>query len=194
MKLQKAQKEATLAWIAEGLESDEINQRAAEFEPPFSVLRSQVDYYRKTRAIEINAIRAAGEHDALNHGLAQKAERVKLLKRLAAQLTKDLLGDDPKIWTENAKSVGLERYNYLEFNKAEIDSLRGILDDISSEVGGRVRKAELSGPGGAPLNPAPLPFDLSALTDDEYEAWKALYQKASQAKTEKPQSEDEHAE
>ena len=187
-KLKKEQKEAVIAWCAEGLQSDEINQRAAEFEPPFTVSRSQVDYYRQSRAVDINAIRATGEFDALNHGLAIKAERVNVLKRLASKLVEDLLGENSKVWTDNAKSIGFERYDFKEFNKAEIESLRGLLDDIASEVGGRVRKAELSGAGGKPLIPAQLPFDLSKLDDDEFEAWKALFQKVSQA-----QPEDDHA-
>jgi hypothetical protein len=80
MRLKKKQKEAVLRWIAEGLQSDEINQRAAEFIPPFQVFRQQVDYYRRTRRADIAALVKVGEQDALTEGLATKGERVKKLK------------------------------------------------------------------------------------------------------------------
>lgn len=35
MRLKKNQKEVLLQWISEGLQSDEINDRAAQFDDPF---------------------------------------------------------------------------------------------------------------------------------------------------------------
>ena len=153
MRLKKAQKEAVLRWIAEGLQSDEINHRASEFIPPFSVLPSQVSYYRKTRQEDINALIRAGEQDALSEGLALKGERVTKLKQLAALLEKDLFGGF--LWTEEVKGIGsgdvAQIVEYEEFNKAEVDAYRGVLDDIAKEMGERNNKTEVSGQGGGPL-------------------------------------------
>lgn len=153
MRLKKAQKEAAIAWIAEGLQSDEINARAAEFKPPFSLSRQQVDYYRKTRTIDLLAIQRAGEEDALAEGLALKAERVRKLKQLAALLEDDLFGG--LLWTENVKSIGSgaaqEVVEYEEFNAAEVSAYRGVLDDIAKEVSGRVQRQELTGADGGPM-------------------------------------------
>ena len=150
MRLKKSQKEAVIRWIAEGLQSDEINERGADFIPPFSVSRQQAGYYRKTRAADIKALIAAGEQDALTEGLAKKAERVKKLKQLASLLERDLFGGS--LWLDQVKGVGSGDaamiVDYEEFNKAEVDAYRGILDDIAKETGGRVQKQEVSGPDG----------------------------------------------
>jgi hypothetical protein len=142
MRLQKAQKEAVLKWIVEGLQTDEINNRAATFIPPFTVSRQQVDYFRKTRKVEIEALIKAGEQDALTEGLAVKAERVKKLKMLAALMEKDLFGGF--LWTDQVKGVGsgdiAEIVDYEEFNAAEVVQYRGVLDDIAKELGDRKEK------------------------------------------------------
>jgi hypothetical protein len=150
MRLRKSQKEAVLRWIAEGLLSDEINKRAADYVPPFSVSRAQVDYYRHTRDIEIDALTRAGEQDALVEGLALKSERVRRLKQLAMLMEKDLFNGF--LWTEQIKSIGpkdaSQIVEYEEFNAAEVSAYRGVLDDIAREVGGRAIKQEVSGPDG----------------------------------------------
>lgn len=150
MRLKKAQKEKLLRWIAEGLQSDEINERAADFAPPFNVSRQQVDHYRKTRQSDIGEIIKAGEIEALHTGLAVKAERVKKLKELAALMEKDLFGD--YLWTDQVKGVGsgdiATLVDYEEFNKAEVDAYRGTLDDIAKEVGDRSQRQEITGAEG----------------------------------------------
>lgn len=147
MRLKKGQKEAVLKWIVEGLRSDEINERAASFVPPFSVSRGQVDYYRRTRKADIAALVQAGEQEALSEGLALVGERVRKLKQLAALLARDLFGGF--IWTDQVKSIGSgplsEKVEYEEFNSAEVIQYRGILDDIAKETGGRAQKTEHSG-------------------------------------------------
>ena len=151
MKLKKAQKEILLVWVAEGLQSDEINKRAAIFEPAFEVSRPQVNYYRKSRAVDIEAIIADGEHRALNTGLAMKSERVKKLKELAALLEQDLFDKD-LLWTLEVKGVGsgsiAEIVEYLEFNRSEVDAYRGVLDDIAKELSHRVQRQEITGKDG----------------------------------------------
>lgn len=154
MRLKKGQKEAVIKWIAAGLQSDEINERAVEFTPPFSVSRQQVDYYRRTRDADFLVLLAAGEQEALTEGLALKAERVRKLKQLAALMEKDLFGG--ALWLDQVKGVGSGDIamivDYEEFNKAEVDAYRGILDDIAKELGHRVNKQEISGKDGEAIS------------------------------------------
>lgn len=153
MRLKKTQKEKVLEWVAEGLQTDEINSRAAEIVPPFNVSRQQVDYYRKTRQADIAAIKSIDEKNALVSGYALKETRVAKLSILAALLEKDLFGGF--IWTDQVKGVGsgdiAEIVDYEEFNGAEISAYRGVLDDIAKETGGRVQKQELTGANGGPM-------------------------------------------
>jgi len=144
--LRKKQKEALLQWIAEGLETDEINQRAANFKPVFDVTRTQVDYYRSTRKHDLEAIKSVGEFDALRTGLAIKSERVKSLQILAALMWKDLTGGF--LWLDQVKGLGsgefMQVIDYEEFNAAEVKEYRGVLDDIAKELGHRKTVVELN--------------------------------------------------
>jgi len=159
MKLKKGQKENLLQWIAEGLHTDEINQRASLFKSPFEVTRQQVDHYRKTRHVDIESLKQAGEFTALNTGLAVREKRVALLQRLADRMVQDLFDED-LVWTDEVKGIGgadnFERIDYKEFNQAEVAQLRGVLDDIAAEMNERIKKLEHSGPDGGPI---PI-FDL----------------------------------
>lgn len=147
MRLKKSQKEKLLEWISEGLQSDEINQRAAVFDAPFDVSRQQVDWYRSTREKSIAALAAAGEHDALTTGLALKSERVRKLQQLAALMERDLFGGF--LWTDQVKALGsgehMEIVDYEEFNGAEVTQYRATLDDIAKELGHRKTGVEHSG-------------------------------------------------
>lgn len=150
MRLKKTQKEVLLNWIAEGLTSDEVNSRAAIFDPPFDVSRQQVDHYRKTRGIEIEEIKKRDEFSALTSGLAKKEERLYLLKQLAEHLAKDLF-EKSLFWTDMVKGIGkgddYERVEYEEFNAGEVAQLRGILDDIAKEVGDRKNSIDVTSGG-----------------------------------------------
>ena len=152
MRLKKAQVEQLLTLIGEGLKTDEINQRAKEFDPPFSVSRPQVEHYRKTRQIDIDAIRKAGELRGLTEGLATKEARVDLLKKLAHKMRDDLLiepenKDDSRWWVHNVKGIGrgedFQQVDVYEFNASETRELRGVLEDIAAETGGRKQKVDV---------------------------------------------------
>lgn len=161
MKLKKTQRENVLAWIAEGLQTDEINKRAALSDSPFEVTRQQVDHYRKTRGVDIEKLRKDGEFTALNTGLAIREKRVELLQQLAEVMRVDLF-DKALLWTPQVKGIGgvgnYERIDYEEFNTAEVQQLRGVLDDIAAELNERTKKLEHSGPNGGAI---PI-FDLDA--------------------------------
>lgn len=139
MRLRKKQKEAVLAWIFEGLQTDEINQRAAQFKPPFEVSRQQVDFYRQSRAVDLLAIQAAAEGDALTTGYALREFRVQRLQALALLMERDLFGGF--LWVDDVKAVGSgpaqKLVNFEEFNTAEVQQYRATLDDIAKEVGHR---------------------------------------------------------
>ena len=153
MRLKKGQKEAVLRWIAEGLQTGEINELAAKFVSPFSVSRQQLLYYRKTRKADIAIIVQVGEQDALKEGLSVKAVRVKKLKQLAALMERDLLGGF--LWLEQVKGVGsgdvATIFEYEEFNSAEVSAYRAVLDDIAKEMGGRTLKHEHTGKDAGPV-------------------------------------------
>lgn len=123
--------------VGEGLSSTEINQQAAAFEIPFKVSRSQVDYFRKTRNVDIKKMIQDSEFDALNSGLALKAERVKRLQLLAALMEEDLFGG--VLWVNDVKGIGRgEDFQtvYIErFNQSETSEYRATLDQIAGEVG-----------------------------------------------------------
>jgi hypothetical protein len=153
MRLRKAQKEKVLQWIAEGLNSTEINERASQEKPAFSIDRRRVDYYRKSRKIDMDAILSIDEKSALTTGLAIRENRVAALQRLAQLMGKDLFGGF--LWTEETKGVGsgpaAEIIDYDEFNGAEVAQFRGVLEDIAKEMGGRATVAKLQNEDGSPL-------------------------------------------
>lgn len=153
MRLKKSQKEALLSWVAEGLLTDEINERAKQFEPRFVVTPQQVDFYRQSRRVDLEAIKRAGELTALTEGLAKAEVRVQRLQQLATLMERDLLGGF--LWTEQVKSIGSgdaqQIVEYEEFNGSEVAAYRGVLDDIAREVGGRVVKSEITGADGKAL-------------------------------------------
>lgn len=160
MRLRKNQREFLLKLIAEGLSLSEINTRAAKFKPPFKVTKQQADHYRKTRGLVLEEIQEASESDALKTGLALREERVKALKLLGDKMLAELQKPD-KWWLPQVKGIGqgpnFERVEYFEFNKSELESFRGVLDDIAAEVGER-KKSQ-----------ANLNIDLSKLTDAQLE-------------------------
>ena len=166
MRLKKSQNEAVIKWIAEGLKSDEINERASQWVPPFAISRRQATWYRKTRKADLQALLRVSEQEALTEGLALKGVRVKKLQQLATLMERDLLGGF--LWLDQVKGIGsgdhAQIVDYEEFNKAEVDAYRGILDDIAKELGHRVQRRELTGADGGPLETkGVLRFDLSNL-------------------------------
>ena len=145
-RLLKIQRELLMQWIAEGLSSDEINKRAAQCTEPFKVTRQQVNYYKQQYAPDIKEIMQDAKFQALNTGLALRDVRVDKLRQLAAILEADLLNG--KVWLDQKKGVGsgpiAEIYKYREFNKGEVESYRGLLDDIAREIGDRSIKADIT--------------------------------------------------
>ena len=117
----------------------------------------------RIRAIQDAAAREAEEREAayrrgiMEEGYALAHERVKTLKQVAGALVRDIGMDspDPRLWVRDIKGIGAGD-NYREviierFNAAEIEQLRGLLDDIAREKGERRETKILAGDPGAPL-------------------------------------------
>lgn len=168
MKLNKKQKEKVLEWVGEGLQSDEINERAARCRPPFTVSRQQVDFYRDSRGVALGELREASESDALRTGLALKEKRVETLVELAERLKAELLGD--KLWLTRQKALGSGEWAmFIEeqhFNLGELNALRNLLDDIAKETQGRTYQRRDGAPADEPLEDE----DLDELSDEELQA------------------------
>ena len=143
MRLKQKQKEHLLALVAEGKTSDEINARAAAFKPPYEVSRQQVDFYRGSRGVRLEEIKAESESEALRTGLALKEGRVETLKELGERLKRELLGEgeESRLWLRRTRAVGSGQWAQFveveEFNLTEINALRAVLDDIAKEMGER---------------------------------------------------------
>lgn len=94
-----------------------------------------------------------GEESALTTGLALKSERVIRLKVLAQALEEDIFGD--RLWVSDVKGVGsgdaAEVVKFEYFNKAEVESYRGVLDDLAAEMGERSKSLAVTGAGGGPV-------------------------------------------
>lgn len=109
--------------------------------------------------------------EILESGLALDYERVQELKVLADFLIEqmnqqDEAGNYANVWLPDVKQIGggnnAERVDIVRFNAAIIDQLRGVLDDLAKETGGRIRRNELfgQGDGGA------IPHTVRVVYDD----------------------------
>jgi phage terminase large subunit len=142
--------------LADGLNSQQVNQAASHFRPPFVVTARQLTYYRKKMGAKHQEMMNTAAAQGWAEGLARKEERVRVLKRLAERLIRDLLVDDPaaeRVWLDNIKGLGsgaqFTTFNYKDFNHQEMIQLRGVLEDIAHEVGQRSSKVEVTTVGGA---------------------------------------------
>ena len=150
-KLTEEQRMALLEWLAEGKTVHEVNSLAASFEPAFKVSSQACYFYRKTYEIDLQKLMQDKDTLALSTGLALRANRVEALIALALLLEEDLRFKK-LIWTKDVKSISVgsgnltqhQRIDFEVFNKAEIQELRGIYDDIAKETGGRITKVDLS--------------------------------------------------
>ena len=142
-KLDEKQRLQVLEWLGEGLTTNEINDLAVSFEPPFKVSAQLLYQYRKDYEIDIAKIRSERDTLAISQGLALRSTRVQKLIELARLLEEDLRVKE-LVWTDNAKTVGNERYDFKEFNEAELRQLRGIYEDIAKETGGRITRTDIT--------------------------------------------------
>ena len=131
MRLTKSQRELLIAWIAEGLQTDEINRRSQAEKPPFAVTRSLVEHYRRTRAVDIQKLIAEQEHEALCTGLARRAVRVAKLANLANTVESSLL---ESAWLTDVKEVGGQLVYVEKPNAVMLAEYRAYLEQIAKET------------------------------------------------------------
>lgn len=124
--------------------------------------RAAIDWNWKERAeawdkyvSELAAQEAERQRVAiLSSGFARQEERVRALNELA-QLLLSEAREDNRRWLPDVKGIGtgdnFERIDIVRFNAGLLSELRGLLDDLAREVGGRAKSVELSGPGGKPI-------------------------------------------
>jgi len=142
-------------WVVTGLPASEINLLAAKFNPPFEVSRQQVDEYKKRLEPKVKEILKERELSPLMTGIAVRENRISLLQQLADAMTEDLI-TNKKMWVVgDIKLMGrgeyAEPYQVEEFNQAEVNQLRGVLDDVAKEVGGRINKTAITDSQGKDL-------------------------------------------
>jgi hypothetical protein len=113
-------------------------ERAAQYD-------AQVEEEKESRRREI-----------METGLALDYERVYKLKIFYDLLEKEL--SEGALWLEDVKQIGggkfAERVDILRYNSAIVSDIRGILDDIARETGGRVNKHNMH-------------IDFTKMSDDE---------------------------
>lgn len=129
---------------------------------------SSFGWQARLAAIADREARAAEEREAayrrsiMEEGYATAHERVRLLKRLTHAIARDLnIAEDaedmdPRFWVQDVKGIGGgETYREVtieRFNAAEVAELRAALADLAAEKGDRVRRTELTGKGGGPVD------------------------------------------
>lgn len=92
------------------------------------------------------AAESARIREIMESGVAVTHERVAVLKELHDLLLSDLRDPD-KRWLTDVKGIGQgDNWTQIEverFNSAELEQLRGLLDDIAKETGGRPKTIRL---------------------------------------------------
>jgi hypothetical protein len=99
-------------------------------------------------------VKQAEIRKVLSQGFAQMHVRVKHLNKLARRQWRDMQSKD-LIWLPDVKQIGggefAERVDLIRYNAALDQQFRETLGDIAAELGERVKKTELSGPKGGPV-------------------------------------------
>jgi len=137
--------------------------------------RDRAEEYDVDLERQKNETAAARRREILESGLALDYERVATLKETAEYLIEQIReisieGTRDRVWLRDVKQIGsgedAERVDIVRFNGSLFEQLRGALDDLAQETGGRVRKQEVSGKDGKPIQ-AEVAFDLSKLSTEQ---------------------------
>jgi hypothetical protein len=141
-KLSQAERDAIKARITAG-------DHYADIAAAFGCTIANVKYYAGKMQPEIIAAKSARQAVAIATGLSEVDARVAKLEWVFAGIEADLArgfyGTDIKL-SASGKAVEVP-----VFKAQQIAQLRGTLDDIAKERGGRKVRAEVSGPDDAPL-------------------------------------------
>lgn len=132
--------------------------------PPTTVLRtlkhwsSRYDWAARAEAYdaELEAQKTARAQEIMATGLALEHERVEELKDLYALLKAQLYeqGEDGvlhNLWLPDVKQIGAgeyaERVDIERYNSPLVNDMRGVLDDLAKETGGRKQRLSHEGTG-----------------------------------------------
>lgn len=132
------------------------NETDSEQAPPTTNLRtikrwsSRNDWQERVATYDetLQKLRREAEERALTEGLAKPARRVIELNKLYERLTREL--ERGRLWLDDVKQIGSGKDDTFEivkierFNSALIKHLRGLLDDVAQETGGRKRRMDLT--------------------------------------------------
>lgn len=172
----------------------QIYTKGSEKQPPtrsYGTLKKwAATYHWRDRGAEYDVGRERQKNEyarqMMMSGLAVPFERVEKLKVLAGFLEGQLYEQDEEgvyhnVWLPDVKQIGAgpnaERVDIERFNAAIISEFRAALGDLAKETGGRVRKAEITGAEGGPIEMKQEPIDLSGLSDSELDALGAILAK-----------------
>lgn len=157
-----------------------LSANISNFEPPSAKYKtlntwsSRYDWPSRAQGYDADweERKNAARQAEFNDGLSLDYERVQRLKRLADFLEQQIYqtneeGKYPNVWLHDVKSVGsgenAERVDLERFNPALLSEFRAVLDDIAKEVGGRIKKAELTGKDGTSIPISITKMDLDEL-------------------------------
>lgn len=86
----------------------------------------------------------------MREGLALDHYRVEELKGIFDRLKRELEANDA-LWLEDKKQLGkgeqMEIIDIVRYNTSLINDLRGVLDDLAQETGGRIRRTDVTSKG-----------------------------------------------
>lgn len=171
--LTQEQKNKLITWAAEGLRLAEINARAAQDDPPWSILYSQLRAIRVRNAKRYRETKSAFETEALEEGLArravrlnQKMERHSLLRQVIeergrAEHMQEVEGGRTGLLVRDYKGASFVPVYRLD--AALLKELRDLEREIAIELGQWTEKKELAGPEGGPI-----PVSVTGLVDKIY--------------------------
>lgn len=124
---------------------------------------ANVKYHARKKKPEIAAVKQERITEAITAGLSEADARVAQLEWLNEQLRADLAaglyGSDIKM-SATGRTVEVP-----VFKQAQVAQLRGTLDDIAKERGGRKTTAEVTGKDGAPIS-FTIRFERAADSDE----------------------------
>lgn len=138
---------------------------------------------------ELERQKNALRQEIMQSGLALDYKRAIELKRLAHFLIEQVYeqgenGNYHNVWLPDVKQIGagknIERIDIERFNAAIISELRGVLDDLAKETGGRRLRQEITGAEGGPL----LVGNVQLTTEQQERALKQLAEIYAQANEE----------
>lgn len=126
---------------------------------------AEIERRRKEQDAALEAEREARRRQIMESGLALDFERVERLKRLEGLLIQELGEIDEQgnlvalkedsVWAPDVKQIGSGKFaqqvDIVRFNRAIFETIRGLLDDLAKETGGRKQVGVIETPDLAPL-------------------------------------------